>query len=105
MTSTVSIPRFEASVLFDSGANHSFISIMFVRLSRLVGQTLEPSLAVTTPLRKTVVCKRVVCGCPISIYGIVLLTNLVILPMISYDIILGIDWLAKHLAIINCARK
>ena len=30
------ILRFEASILFDLVATHSFISIMFVRLSRLV---------------------------------------------------------------------
>jgi hypothetical protein len=40
---------FEASILFDSRAIHSFISIMFVRLSRLVVRTLEPSPAVTIP--------------------------------------------------------
>ena len=43
---------FEASILFDSGATHSFVPIVFVRLSRLVGRTLEPGLAVTTPIGK-----------------------------------------------------
>jgi hypothetical protein len=52
----VSILRFEASVLFDLWVTHFFISIMFVTLSRLVVQNLEPSLAVTTPIGKTVVC-------------------------------------------------
>jgi hypothetical protein len=56
---------------------------MFVRLSRLVVQTLEPSLTVTIPIGKTVVCKRVVCECPVSICEIVLFTNLVVLPMIK----------------------
>ena len=51
------------------------------------------------------ICKCVVCGCHISIYGRVLSINLVVLPMISYDVILGIDWLAKHLVIIDYAQK
>ena len=51
---------------------------------------------------KTVVCKCVVCKCPVSICGIVILTNLVVFSMISYDAIHGMDWLAKHLAIIDC---
>jgi hypothetical protein len=67
VTSTTPILGFEALVLFDSGATHYFVSIMFVRLSRLVVQTLGPSLALTTPARKTVVYKCVVCECPISI--------------------------------------
>jgi hypothetical protein len=69
---TVPILEFEASVLLDLGATHSFVFIMFVRLSRLVVQTLEPGLAVTTLVGKTVVCKHEVYGCLVSIYGRVL---------------------------------
>ena len=60
MTDTAPILGFEASILFDSGATYSFVSIVFVRLSRLAMRTLEPSLAVTTPVEKTVVCKRAI---------------------------------------------
>jgi hypothetical protein len=105
MTGTAPIIGFEASVLFDSGATHSFVSIVFVRLSRLVVRTLEPSLAVTTPEGKTVVCKCVVCECLVIICGRVLPANLVALPMFSYDVILGIDWLMRHSGVIDCARK
>ena len=35
----------------------------------------------------------------------VLPANLVILLMFSYNVILGMDWLARHSAIIDCARK
>jgi hypothetical protein len=105
VTGTVPILGFEVSILFDSGTTHSFVSVVFVRLSRLVVRTLEPGLAVTTPIGKTVVCKHVVCECPISICGGVLPVNLVVLPMFSYDIILGMDWLTKHLAIIDCILK
>jgi hypothetical protein len=69
VTGTALILGFKASVLFDSGATHSFVSIVFVRLSRLVVRTLEPGLAVTTPVGKIVVCKRVVYEYPVSICG------------------------------------
>jgi hypothetical protein len=49
---TAPILKFEASILFDLGAIHSFISIVFVRLSRLVMRTLGPGLAITTPRRE-----------------------------------------------------
>jgi hypothetical protein len=49
VTGTIPILEFEASVLFDSRATHSFVSIVFVRFSRLVVRTLELGLAVTTP--------------------------------------------------------
>jgi hypothetical protein len=102
---TIPILGFEASVLFDSRAIHSFIPIVFVRLSRLVVRTLEPDLAITTPVGKIVVCKRVVYECPVSIYERVLPINLVVLPMFSYDVILIMDWFPKHSAVIDCARK
>jgi hypothetical protein len=105
VTGTAPILGFEASVLFDSGATHSFVSIVFVRLSRLVVRTLEPGLVVTTPVGKTVVYKHVVCECPISIYGSVLPANLVVLSMFSYDVILRMDWLTKHSAVVDCALK
>jgi hypothetical protein len=105
VTSTILILGFEASVLFDSGAPNSLISIMFVRPSRLVVRTLETILVVTTSIGKTVVCKCVVYGCLVSICGRVLPANLVGLPINSYDVILRLDWLAKHFAVINCARK
>jgi hypothetical protein len=105
VTGTALILGLEALVLFDLGATHSFVSIVFIRLSRLVMRTLEPGLVVTTPVGKTVVCKRVVCECLVSICGRVLPANLVILSMFSYNIILGMDWLTKHLVVIDCALK
>ena len=105
MTSTAPILGFEASVLFDSRATHSFVSIMFVRLSTLAVRNLEPGLAVTTLVGKTVVCKCTVCERLVSICGRVLPANLVVLPMFSYNIILGMDWLTKYLAVIDCAQK
>ena len=78
---------------------------MFIRLSRLAVRTLELGLAITTPVEKMVVCKHAVCECPVSICGRVLPANLVVLPMFSYDVILGMDWLAKYSAVIDCARK
>jgi hypothetical protein len=102
VTGNTPILGFEASILFDLGAT---LSLMFVRLSRLVVRTLKPSLVVTATVGKTVVCKRVVFECPVSICGRVLPANLVVLSMFSYDIILGIDWLIKHSAIIDYVLK
>jgi hypothetical protein len=31
--------------------------------------------------------------------------SVVVLPMFSYDVILGMDWLTRHSAIIDCALK
>ena len=98
VTGTTPILEFEALVLFNSGVAQSFVSVMFIRLSRLVVRTLEPGLAVTTLVWKTMVYKRVVYKC-----GRVLPANLIVLPMFSYDVILGMDWLVRHSVIIDYA--
>jgi hypothetical protein len=49
--------------------------------------------------------KRVVYECPVRICGRVLLANLVVLPIFSYNVILGMDWLMRHSEVINYARK
>jgi hypothetical protein len=105
VTGTTPILGFEALVLFDSGDTNYFLSIMFVRLSRLVVRILEPGIAVTTLVGKSMVCKHIVCECPVSICGRVLPTNLVVLPMFSYNVILEINWLMKHSAVIDCVQK
>ena len=104
VTGTAPILGFEASVLFDLGATYSFISIVFITLSRLVVRTSKLGLAVTTPVGKKMVYKCVVCECRVSIYGRVLPANLIVFPMFSYDVILGMDWLMRHLAVIDCTR-
>ena len=45
MTSTIAILGFEASVLFDLGTTHYLVSIVFIRLFKLVVSTLELGLA------------------------------------------------------------
>jgi hypothetical protein len=52
-----------------------------------------------------VVCKRVGCECPVSICGRVLPANLIVLHMFIYNVILGMDWLTRHLTVIDYARK
>jgi hypothetical protein len=105
VTDIAPILGFEASVLFDSRATHSFVSIVFVRLSRLAVRTLELGLVITTHIGKTMVCKHVVYECPVSICGRVLPINLVVLPMFSYNIILVMNWLTRHSLVIDCAQK
>jgi hypothetical protein len=88
---TISILGFEALVLFDWGATNSFVSIMFIILSKLVVRTLETNLIVATLVGKNVVCKRATCGCLVSICGRVLPANIVVLLMNSYEIIIKMD--------------
>jgi hypothetical protein len=88
---TGTIPLFSslAYTLFDSSATHSFVSTIYAKLCNM---SMEP-------FRQNMI------DCSIIIGGRILLVNLVVFEMVGYDVILGMDWLSKHHAHINCQRK
>lgn len=51
------------------------------------------------------VCDQVVAGFPILVEEAVLPKNLVLMNMVEFDIILGMDWLAKYHASMDCFNK
>jgi hypothetical protein len=51
VTNTIHILGFKASVLFDLKATHSFVSSVFVKLTRLAIRPLEVGLVIATLVR------------------------------------------------------
>jgi hypothetical protein len=93
-----------ATILFDSGASHSFISRSFVAQHRLSYTLLDKVMVVQSPgsrLRTNIVCR----GLEISINRVIFLASLVSIESPTLDIILGMDWLSRHQVCINCATR
>jgi len=93
-----------ATVLFDSGASHSFVA------SRFVAQHKIPTVLLKSPLVTHSPGASIKCflGCPwvrIMIKGIEFLANLVVLQLEEIDVILGMDWLSKHKGTISCGDR
>jgi hypothetical protein len=86
-----------ATVLFDLGALHSFISSNFVAKYNLSIATMKHNMFFSSPqgeMRTKRICPTV----SISIRGggVDFLSNLMILDSKGIDIILGMDWLRKY---------
>ncbi|KAL0560443.1 hypothetical protein IC582_000848 [Cucumis melo] len=94
-----------ALVLFDSGSSHSFISSTFVLHARLEVEPLRHVLSVSTPSGECMLSKEKVKTCQIEIAGHVIEVTLLVLDMLDFDVILGMDWLAANHASIDCSRK
>ncbi|TYK20945.1 ty3-gypsy retrotransposon protein [Cucumis melo var. makuwa] len=94
-----------ALVLFDSGSSHSFISSAFVLHALLEVEPLHHVLSVSTPSGECMLSKEKVKGCQIEITGHVIDVTLLVLDMLEFDVILGINWLAANHASIDCSRK
>ena len=58
-----------------------------------------------TPLSDKLKTYIVFPSCPVLVEGRELLTNLVLLDVIDFDVIVGMDWLAKHYATVDYREK
>ncbi|KAA0040402.1 pol protein [Cucumis melo var. makuwa] len=105
VTGTLPILGHYALVLFDSGSSHSFISSAFVLHARLEVESLHHVLSVSTPSGECMLSKEKVKACQIEIAGHVIEVTLLVLDMLDFDVIPGIDWLAANHASIDCSRK
>ena len=84
-----------ATILFDSGATYSFVSSAFASTHSLPTSLLAIPTLTTSPLGVSK--SRVECrGVRILIEGVVFLADLIVLPSRDIDVILGMDWLARH---------
>jgi hypothetical protein len=93
-----------ATVLFDSGASHSFISSSSVAKYNLSITTMKHTMLVSSPGGE----RRTKHTCPavsISIRGVDFSSNLILLDSKDIDIILGMDWLRKYNGVIQCAKR
>jgi hypothetical protein len=92
-----------ASVLFDSGASHSFITESFVEKHNIPKHPLKKMLHISSrggDMKATHSCLNV----NLKIQGIDFLVNLVVLGSNGIDVILGCDWLKSCDGVIQCAK-
>ncbi|KAA0046085.1 pol protein [Cucumis melo var. makuwa] len=105
VTGTLPVLGHYALVLFDSGSSHSFISSAFVSHAHLEVEPLHHVLSVSTPSGECMLSRETVKACQIEIAGHVIEVTLIVLDMLDFDVILGMDWLAANHASIYCSRK
>ncbi|XP_073270998.1 uncharacterized protein [Primulina huaijiensis] len=102
---TIFINEMPAYVLFDSGATHSFISKRFTKKLGLTPELLVEPFRVATPTSKTIETHRVHQKYKICINEHIFQAELIQLNMVEFDIILGMDWLSKNHALVDCRMK
>ena len=95
----------DAYVLFDLGATHSFVSHPFALHAKVKSSPLDANMIVSNPLGNSKICEKVYKDCIVKIGEHELLANLVPLELQGLDAILGMDWLSRHHAIVDCFKK
>ena len=95
----------EMHALIDPGSTHSYVCIEHVFDKIPVVERLAYDMHVTSLLGNSVSMNNVYRNCPIVIQARKFLADLITLLFREFDLILGIDWLSKHRAIIDCGQK
>ena len=93
------------SILVDPGASLSYVSLKLVEMCKLKEQKFKNSWLVqlATGAKRKVTTK--VPNCVLEVAEQQIEVDLNILPLGSYDVLLGMDWLEKHWTVVDCKEK
>ncbi|GKE06579.1 putative reverse transcriptase domain-containing protein [Tanacetum coccineum] len=94
-----------ASMIFDSGADRSFVSTTFSTLLDITPDTLDVSYAVELADGRISETNTILRGCTLGLLGHPFNIDLMPVELGSFDVIIGMDWLANHHAVIVCDEK
>ena len=101
----ISILDHDAYTLVDPGATHSFASKPFLDRFQIETQPLEGRMRVSLPAGDPLFSDIVVRDSRVLIEGQEFPADLVALDMRDFDVVLGMDWLSRHRATLDCYKK
>jgi len=95
----------DALVLFDLGASHSFVSLDFVSKHNLKEITLDKGSYCISDAGNDISTNQVVLGATLEIGDHQFLADLVILPGVGIDVILGMKWMSGNGVLIDTTTR
>ncbi|GJS39378.1 putative reverse transcriptase domain-containing protein [Tanacetum coccineum] len=105
VTGTFLLNNRYASILFDTGADRSFISTAFSSLIDIIPTTLDHGYDVELADGRIIWVNTLIRGCTLNFLNHPFNIDLMPVEMGSFDVIIGMDWLAKYHAVIVCDEK
>ncbi|GJT03243.1 putative reverse transcriptase domain-containing protein [Tanacetum coccineum] len=105
VTGTFLLNNRYASILFDTGADRSFISSAFSSLIDIAHTPLENSYDVELADGKIVGVDTIMRGCTLNFLNHPFNIDLMPVELGSFDVIIGMDWLRRCHAVIVCDEK
>ena len=78
------------------------MSTYFAPSLDILCESLDLPIRVSTPVGDSVVVDQVYRLCTVTLMGYDTHTDLKVLDMVDFDVILGMDWLSSYHAILNC---
>ncbi|GJS68678.1 reverse transcriptase domain-containing protein [Tanacetum coccineum] len=94
-----------ASVLFDTGADRSFVSYAFSKYIDIPPTTLDTNYNVELADGKSLTTNTILRGCTLNLQNHLFEIDLLPIELGSFDVIVGMDWMAEHRAEVVCYEK
>ncbi|GJT11459.1 putative reverse transcriptase domain-containing protein [Tanacetum coccineum] len=92
-------------VLFDSGADRSFISILLASMLNIPSTTIDTFYDIEMADGNLVSTNIVIKGCTLTLLNQPFEIDLMPIKLGSFDVVIGMDWLSKYHAKILCNEK
>ncbi|GJS75326.1 putative reverse transcriptase domain-containing protein [Tanacetum coccineum] len=94
-----------ASVLFDTGADRSFVSYAFSKYIDIPPTTLDTNYNVELADGKSLTTNTILKGCTLNLQNHLFEIDLLPIELGSFNVIVGMDWMAEHRAEVVCYEK
>ncbi|GKE22715.1 reverse transcriptase domain-containing protein [Tanacetum coccineum] len=105
MNGTFLINNVYASVLFDTGADRSFVSYAFSKYIDIPPTTLDTNYSVELADGKSLTINTILIGCTLNLQNHLFKIDLLPIELGSFDVIVRMDWIAEHHAEVVCYQK
>ncbi|GJW25371.1 retrovirus-related pol polyprotein from transposon TNT 1-94 [Tanacetum coccineum] len=105
VTGTFLLNNRYAFVLFDSGSDRSFVDTRFSSMLNIDPVKIRASYEVELADGRVVSTNTILKGCTLNLVNHIFEIDLMPIELGTFDVIIGMDWLVKHDAVIVCGEK
>ena len=105
MSGQLSVSSLPLYALINSGAMHSYIASRLCNRLADNRQSMSTTFITITPTRDMYQSIMWYKNVTVKVQDYMMYSNLIVINMINYDIILSMDWLSTHHTMIDCRKK